>query len=324
MRLNLKSLVYDEELQKYYSFSKICHLIYDYVYFLGVRISEHKLFILAGGLAFNILLYIIPLVLILIYIINIFIKPDQLIEVIERALLDYLPYTEVYREIIREVIFEVQRISITSNVAGIIGFVILLWISSTAISTLNTCICYIFQTEQPSYFKTKLKDLGTTILLNILILIYCVLLPIISVVTTLFKSILPDEILPYLSSLTIRFSQLIVSFLLFYFVYWIVPAAKTRVHHWIAMRATIIATIATELARMLFTWYISTISNYSRFYGTYAVMVTMAVWLYYSCFIILFSAELSKYISYRKHLKHNVANIKKEYKKPKQTKKNAK
>ena len=51
-----------------------------------------------------------------------------------------------------------------------------------------------------------------------------------------------------------------------------------------------------ELSRHLFAWYISTVTDYGKFYGTYAVIVSIAIWVYYSSLIILLSAELGKYI----------------------------
>lgn len=272
-------------------------LYYD-IYELGARIGANQLFLLAGGIAFNIFLYIIPLILILVYFINFFIEPEQLIQIIQSVLIDHLPSTDYYTDIIASVIQEVQKIANTSKVAGIIGFAILLWISSTVVSSLHACISKIFKIEQPHYFKTKLKDLGTTILLNILILVYCVFLPIVDFVGTFFDGLLPIPAFldAYVSRLTLLATQSIISFILFYFIYWIIPTTKEKSHHWRACVATLIAVVFTELSRILFTWYISTVATYTRFYGTYAVLVTMAVWLYYSCFIILFAAELGNFL----------------------------
>jgi len=293
-----------------YDCIKTCKEIFKTIKEFGDTVSTHNLFILAGGIAFNILLYIIPLVLIFVYFINIFIEPDELIEIIQNALLNYLPHTEFYSGFIASIVIEIQRIAASAKIAGIVGFIILLWISSTVISALNTCISMIFNVEQPDYFRTKLKDLGTTILLNILILLYCILIPIFGIGTSIIYNTFPNFLSVYISQATLVITQLIVSFLLFYFIYWIVPSNKTKSQHRIAFQATIIAVLATELARIVFTWYISTVTTYSRFYGTYAVIVTMAIWLYYSCFIILFSAELAQFIGARRQnkLKHSLEN----------------
>ena len=280
---------------------------WDNIYELGRRISKNQLFLLAGGIAFNIFLYIIPLILILVYFVNFFIEPEELIQLVQNVLIDYLPTTDYYKDVIATVIKEVQRIADTSKVAGIIGFIILLWISSAVVSSLHTCISKIFKIEQPHYFKTKLKDLGTTILLNILVLIYCVLLPILTFIFTYLNGLMPDFLEFYISKLTLTATQLVISFILFYFIYWIVPTTKEKSHHWRAYVTTLIAVITTELSRILFTWYISTVANYTRFYGTYAVLVTMAIWLYYSCFIILFAAELGNFLWDKRQMQLEVA-----------------
>jgi len=298
-----KSLNKNKSKTNNFSLIKTCKKTWNTIYEFGTIISDHNLFTLAGGIAFNILLYIIPLILIFVYFINIFIEPTELIQIIQNVLLNYLPHTDFYAEFIASVVVEIQRIASSAKIAGIVGFIILLWISSTVISALNSCISMIFNVEQPDYFRTKLKDLGMTILLNILILLYCILIPILGIGTSLIYNTFPNFLSEYVSQATIIITQLIVSFLLFYFIYWIVPSNKTKSQHRIALQATIIAVLATELARIIFTWYISTITTYSRFYGTYAVIVTMAVWLYYSCFIILFSAELAQFIGIRKKAK---------------------
>lgn len=64
----------------------------------------------------------------------------------------------------------------------------------------------------------------------------------------------------------------------------------------IIILSTAISVGGIEIARYLFAWYISSVSNYGKFYGTYAVIISMAVWIYYSSLIILLAAEVSKFI----------------------------
>jgi len=271
---------------------------FNFIYELGSSISEHKLFVLAGGIAFNILLYIIPLVLILVLFVNIFVEREVLIATTEYLIQSYLPGIENHAKLLNGIVSEINNIAGSHKFFGILGFVILLWLSSTVISTLNTCITHIFRLEQPHYFKTKVKDIGMTILLNILIILYAVLLPVFSFATSFINSvsIAPEEVNIWLSKAMVLLMNISVSFVFFYFIYWIIPSSKTKMIHRISINATLIAVFSTELAKYLFTWYISGLSNYSKFYGTYAAIITMLVWLFYFCFIMLFSAELSKYL----------------------------
>jgi len=104
----------------------IIKIIFNTVYEFGDRLSNHNVFILAGGLAFNILLYIIPLVLILVSFINIFVDQEQLILSIQQGIQQYLPNTQSYDEIIASIFSEIQILSTNSKLAGIVGFIILL------------------------------------------------------------------------------------------------------------------------------------------------------------------------------------------------------
>ena len=105
---------------------KTIKIIYDSINELGIRMSDHKVFVLAGGLAYNILLYIIPLVLILVSFINIFVDPDELIHSIQQFINHYLPDSHNYNEIISNIIVEIKILSTSSKIAGIVGFIILL------------------------------------------------------------------------------------------------------------------------------------------------------------------------------------------------------
>jgi uncharacterized BrkB/YihY/UPF0761 family membrane protein len=50
------------------------------------------------------------------------------------------------------------------------------------------------------------------------------------------------------------------------------------------------------LSRNVFAWYILQFGTYGKFYGTYAVLVSVAVWIYYLTLIMLFSVEISKFL----------------------------
>lgn len=273
------------------------------------NLDAHHTFLLAAGLAFNILLYIIPLILITIYLVNVFFKTDDLIVFIENTLVEFLPATDYYEDIIYKIISEVQHIADGSTLAGIIGVVILLWLSSTVISTLNTCLSTIFNITQPHYIFTKLKDIATTILLTFFILIYSVFMPIFNFLGNYINSIFPDLLSGLLGNLFVVISPFIISFIVYYFIYGIIPYNKQeKIPRRLVLNTTFIAMLLTEVSRNIFTIYISNFANYNRFYGAYAVIITLAVWLYYSSFLILFSAELAKFLWDKKAEKNPIEN----------------
>ena len=132
------------------------------------------------------------------------------------------------------------------------------------------------------------------LVLSVLILIYSYAVPLVTFIIDLISDIAPDIFTTFVSNILLMLFTLTTSFLLIYFVYRWVP--NERIPRKPRLFATIVTVVMIEIARHLFAWYISSVSDYGRFYGTYAVIVSIAVWVYYSSLIILVSAELGKFI----------------------------
>jgi uncharacterized BrkB/YihY/UPF0761 family membrane protein len=103
--------------------SNIIKTVYTEVMDFSDQLDDNHTFMLAAGIAFNIALYVIPLFLLSIYLVNAFVDINQLSEVIEKMLSDFLPPTKSSKEIIHTVLEEVKKINLHSNAAGIIGLV---------------------------------------------------------------------------------------------------------------------------------------------------------------------------------------------------------
>jgi membrane protein len=88
---------------------------------------------------------------------------------------------------------------------------------------------------------------------------------------------------------------------MFFVLYRFVP--NKRLPWQIVIISTIAAVGLWELARVVFTWYVNSATNFSKFYGGYIVLASLALWFYYSAFIFLISAELAQYI-YVKRTEH--------------------
>jgi membrane protein len=67
-----------------------------------------------------------------------------------------------------------------------------------------------------------------------------------------------------------------------------------RTEHWVyVMPGAFAATIVWFPATLAFGWYVTTIANYSRFYGSFAAGIATLVWLYITSFSALLGAELN-------------------------------
>jgi len=258
-------------------------------------LDRHHTFMLASGIAFNVMIYMIPLFLIAIYILSNAIDATTIDFLLQDIFAGFLPPTESNYKFLKSVLSEVRLITEHSTFFGIIGIGGLLWISSTLISSIRTGLNSVFELSYTKIFLIyRLKDILYTILFSLLIMIYSYALPIISFITDLFGSALPPFLLTYFNGSILFGVTIVSSFIIFYFIFRYVPNKK--IPSKIVLLSTAICVISIELSRHIFAYYISSFANYGKFYGTYAIIISLAIWIYYSSLIILLSAEISKYL----------------------------
>lgn len=265
------------------------------------RIEEHHLYMLAAGIAFNILIYMIPLLLLVIFTLGIMFDTASISITLENLLNDYLPETQATHEISRTILNEIDTIFTHSTLFGSIGIIGLLWISSILISSIRTSLNAIFDLASPKIFILyRLKDMLLTIVFSVLFLVYSYAIPLVNFIIDFMGDYLPEFISTLFSGLVLTSVSVGTSFVLFYLIFRFVP--NERLPRFIRVVSTIICVLGIEGARFIFAWYIVSISDYGRFYGTYAVLISMSIWIYYSALIILLAAEVSKYIHERRIL----------------------
>lgn len=257
------------------------------------RLESDHIYIISAGLAFNILLYQIPLFLLLTYVVELTIGFDKIAVELTDIVKEFLPPTSTSDNYITNILSEITNIVSHSSLFGLIGFIILIWISSTLISSLRFSINTVFKIPPKKYFFLDiLKDMFLVILIPILFMLYTFLLPIVDLIQQILIFISPDYVNNLISNTTIVFTSLGTGFLIYYFIYSYIPSAKVERKKRIF--ASTLNTILIEISRNIFAWYLVSISNYGKYYGTYAAIVSIALWIYYFAFIFLVSAEISQ------------------------------
>lgn len=264
-----------------------------FIELLALRLDKNHTFLVSAGISFNILLYLIPLFLVAVYIVNIIFGINTISTTLEEIAIKFLPPNENTINFIHTIINEVNYIFSRSSIAGWIGIIGLFWISSALFGSLRSGLNSVFEIESPYIFLVyRLKDIIITIILAVLVLILSFIVPLISVVTSLFIEILPDFLKWVFTGFNLTLISLLYSFILFYFIYRFIPNKKQA--NSIIILSTSLCIVLLEISRHLFGWYVIAVSNYGRFYGTYAIIISIAVWIYYFSLIILLSAEFSR------------------------------
>ena len=274
-------------------------LIYD---FADITDRRH-IFLLSSGIAFNLLLCTIPLLVLIVSLVSGLLDVEKTKDTVEAALEQFFPRNTQASSLIAGVISELGTIFNYSSVAGWIAGIALLWLSSALFSSLRTGLNAIFHIPTPKFFVLyKLKDMAFTIVTVVMILLVTLLSPLLTLVEQYVRSATQVDNTGIVFGFTVQAASLVSTFALFLALYKLVP--NKRLPWPIVLMSTGFAVALWELARIGFSWYVNSAANFSKFYGGYVALASFALWLYYSAFIFLLSAELGQYIYVLRTEKH--------------------
>jgi len=266
-------------------------------YFGGLydRTDRHHVFLLAGGLAFSLFTCIIPLVLIVFWILGNFLSSEEVELQIINLINTVIPYDE-YAEFTRQIIFSrVYEIVEFKNTAGVIGFVGLFFAASGFFSSMRTVLNKIFGTEvDVNFFLGKLRDFLFIMLAILLFFFSTLALPILEVLRNISQST------PYLQIFNHPVFQhiytILISFILIlglmYLFFRVIPTKKIKRKS--ALVGAAWASLLWVAAKTLFGYYITHFQTWGRIYGTYALIIVIAFWIYYTAAVFIIGAEIGK------------------------------
>ncbi len=277
-------------------------------YFGGLydRTDKHHIFLLSGGLAFSLFTCIIPLVLIMFWILGNFLSSEEVELQIINLINTIIPYDE-YAAFMRQIIFSrVYEIVEFKNTAGLIGFIGLFFAASGFFSSMRTVLNKVFGADTDvNFFLGKLRDFLFIILAILLFFFSTLALPILEV----FRNI--SESTPYLQIFnhpvfqqlyTILISFALILFLMYLF-YRVVPTKKIRRKS--AFVGAAWSSVLWVAAKTLFGYYITHYQTWGRIYGTYALIIVVAFWIYYTAAVFIIGAEIGKLFDERLDKKTN-------------------
>ncbi|HZW02313.1 MAG TPA: YihY/virulence factor BrkB family protein [Anaerolineaceae bacterium] len=245
----------------------------------------------AGSLAFFALFSLLPLTLLLVSVAGYLAESEQIFVTVARLVEEIFP---AGHDVLIRTLAEIRVMQIR-GAAGVLGLVGAIWATSGWFHVL----AYNINIAWPnlvlrSPVHSRLFSLGMVAILLLLLLL--------SLLATIVGEVLPALSLPFRLRFAVLFSDLwrlvlsvlpwVLTFLMFLGIYRWVPNKRVR---W---RAALIgaasATIAWELAKILFAWYLSSrLSNFSQVYGSLATMVVAMTWIYLSGLIALMGAHLT-------------------------------
>ena len=251
---------------------------------------------LASGLAFNVLLALVPLVLLLISTLSFLLgsEPTEAARTVTALVEGLLPANApAATMLLRDIVADVLR---TRGAIGLYAAVSFAWFSTRLFGSLRSCLVLIFDGIDHGIVVGKVFDVVATLLTTAAIVIYVVFSTYLDLATT--------RGLAFLVSLGVRESAMggigyvggrilanAVVFMLFYALYRGLP--RKRPSWRTAALAAGVAALLFELARHLFALLVQNLDPSSLYTGSIAAIVAVVFWTYYGALLFLVGGEVA-------------------------------
>lgn len=265
--------------------------------------AEDNVPFLAGGLAFNILLALLPFVLLLMAGLSFLLGSEPaeaaatVTALIERLLPNDAPSAS---DLLRGIITDVLATRGTVTVYSAIGFA---WFSTRLFGSLRSVLALIFDGTDRGIVAGKLFDFGATIIATLLVVVYVVFSAYLDLATTrglaLLREIgLREGAMSGVAYVVGRLLALSVVLSLFYALYRGLPRRRPTLSVSLVGAAT--ATLLFEVARHAFAIVVRHVDPGSLYTGSIAAIVAVVFWTYYSAFLFLIGGEVAQAFDLRR------------------------
>jgi membrane protein len=253
------------------------------------KFNDDNGFFLSSGIAFNILINLIPFIMLLLALVGTYLYNDQEVLTHIRAY-----FRDVAPALDPKIMKNLTDVIQNRQIVGILGFVGLLWFSTWVFSSLRIALNIVFRVEKS---RGILRGIGIDLLMiffaGILLLVSMILS---SVVTFLqgYQGPIPVTMGPTIQWLVKYLLPFFLTAGMFFLIYKIIP--NKVVHFRSALQAAFFSGLLWELAKHLFAWYVVHLAEYSIFYGSLSTVIIFVLWVYYSSTILILGGEIAYFL----------------------------
>lgn len=269
----------------------------DYARRIWEQSGEDNVFFLAGGLAFNILLALVPFALLLISGTSFVLgrQPEDAANTIIGLIDSLLPRdAPAPGQLLRQLVSDVMR---TRGTVGLYSAVTFAWFSTRLFGSLRSVLALIFDGSDRGIVAGKLFDLGATIVATFAVAVYVVFSAYLTLASTrgaelLTQFGLAEGTMGGLAYIIGRVLAVAVIVGLFFALYRGLPRRRPPVRT--AFVAAAVSGILFEIARYAFSLLVKRADPSSLYTGTIAAVVGVVFWVYYSALLFLLGAEVAQ------------------------------
>jgi membrane protein len=262
------------------------------------KADQDQIFFMAGAIAFNVLVAIVPLALAVVGVAGFFLQAQADItadpaEPLVRYLLGVLPpvsaeFAEIMRGYLNEFIDQATGLFT-------IGTLVFAWLATRLIGTLRTALREIFDIQQDrGIIAGKLFDLQMVFVAGALLAVNIATTVLIEIIAAYGLDVLHIAEGP--AALAQGFLLTIVSFLsiwfMFVLIYRYLPAR--RIQWRTALISATFTAFLFELMKEGFAWYFRNYASYASTYGALASIAIVVIYVYYTAIAFILGGEVGQ------------------------------
>ncbi|HSK29913.1 MAG TPA: YihY/virulence factor BrkB family protein [Candidatus Limnocylindria bacterium] len=245
-------------------------------------------FFLAMGLAFNLLLYFVPLILLITSILGYTIlESERAMVEVQSVARQFLPHSE------QAFADNLEAIVKNRGLLGLVGFCFFLIFSSTLFGSVRHVLNIVFKAEYRRGFVHGVGRDFLMMLITALLLVLAITVASVLAIARAFGAEPLPFMTPVIEMILSGMGKLFALLFLFAIFYVLYRFAPTRTLHGTALLiASLSSTILFELARWAFVGYIAFARETLAVYGALAGLMLFFFWLYYASIIFVLGAEI--------------------------------
>ena len=271
------------------------------------RIEKNHLFLSAAGIAYSIILSVIPLVLIVFSVLGNIIDFATIEGQVNTVIDGLIPYSASADYMKHFVISRIPEVVKYKSLAGGIGLLGLFFTSTWLFSSMRTILNRIYKVDQTKgAFVGLIRDFGMVLLILVFILFSTYVLPILNsfIAFSSHLRFLPQLPEGTIINIIIPYISLLFMFVMFYLFYTFIPYVKMG--YKVPLAAALWATILWEAVRMLFEYYVTRFLALNELYGTFLFLAVVMFWIFYASIVFLIGAEIGQLYRERRDARRGI------------------
>ena len=272
----------------------------DFLRRVWIKADQDGIFFMAGAIAFNLIVAIVPLVLAMLGIAGLVLQKQAADP--SKALFDFIfhslpPVGAEFERYIREQVLN----PLLRGSGSYIGFgtLVLGWVSTRLIGTLRFVLREVFDVgEDRNIIRGKWFDIQIVIAASLLFAVNVFGAVVVTVVAQTGSEFLGVQPTAWFSQTLVSLTALLSLWVMFLLIYRYLPFR--RVSWRTALISATFTTLAFELLRRAFAWYALNVANYKGTYANFINLIILVFWMYYIGIVFVLGGEIGQVYSMRR------------------------